>query len=35
MYIHIEASHILSLMLTILGFMLVQSSGHYIRDHIG
>ena len=29
---HIGASHILSLKLATLGFMPVQSSGHY-RDH--
>ena len=31
MYVCIGASHIFSLKLTTLGFMLVQSSGHYAR----
>ena len=33
-YIYMGASHILSLKLATLGFMLVQSSGRY-RDHLG
>ena len=33
-FIYIAASHILSLKLATLGFMLVQSSGRY-RDHLG